>query len=328
MWLWVLGFVCAFIIVFGATSGAGKSSIRPGSVVGIVGRMGSGKSYFAVRMAYNLLKTGGADVASNFTMRLDQAGVKGEHTLLCGEDVWDQIATLQGKLNEDGRTRRPLVVIIDEAHNVAPASQSFKFPVAARWKLSMGRKFGIAVVWISQHEDRVNKTIRDLTNAIYVCNAWFDHLAFSAKGYEPEKMRRKDQHIDRKFYFFKSRIAAMYDTLEVLEIDDHLLDDQAQRAVAVGRAYNASRQAARSRGPERSEDRSGRASRRAAPKAAPKPVPASVGGGSREAEGQRSGALDAPDTASPVTLDPEPRQGLMAAGELITHRAPVPGLPF
>ena len=47
----------------GATGGTGK-------VVGIVGRMGSGKSYFAVRMAYKRMMAG-ANVRTNFTMKLD-----------------------------------------------------------------------------------------------------------------------------------------------------------------------------------------------------------------------------------------------------------------
>src|SRR4051812_41838090 len=163
-----------------------------GRVVGVVGRMGSGKSYFAVRMAYKRLMAG-CNVSSNFTMRgLPEGAGTWQHF-----KGWDDFAELEGEYVESkGRMvlRKPMVVFIDEAHLYAPSSQSLVFPQVARFKLSQARKFGLDVFWITQHEDRVNRTLKDLTNMIYVCNAWFDHLAFSAKGYEPERLRRKDQH--------------------------------------------------------------------------------------------------------------------------------------
>jgi hypothetical protein len=225
------------------------SELMAGKVVGVVGRMGSGKSYFAVRMAYRRLGRG-ENVCSNFTVNTERlrgrrrwwlpfTRVKttfGTWTPFYG---WEQIAELEN-----------CVVIVDEAHLYAPSSKSLQFPMVARWKLSMARKFGLDVYWISQHEDRVNRSIRDLTNLIYVCNAWFDHLAFSAKGYEPEKVRRKDQHVDRRFYFFSKYIASLYDTLEVLQVDEHLGDESIDRAHAIGNRYNDAR---RRRGGARDE---------------------------------------------------------------------------
>jgi KaiC/GvpD/RAD55 family RecA-like ATPase len=184
-----------------------------GRVVGVVGRMGSGKSYFAVRMAYRRLRSG-CRVVTNFSMRLPDE-LAANWSQFRG---WDQFADL-----EDA------IVIIDEAHLYAPSHLPLALPQVARWKLSQARKFGLDVYWISQHEDRVARILRDLTQYIYLCTAWFDHLIFTAKGFEPEKLRRKGKHgetmhLDRKVYFFRSSVANLYDTLQILEIDQYVDD--------------------------------------------------------------------------------------------------------
>jgi len=207
-----------------------------GRVVGIIGRMGSGKSYMAVRLAYKRLRKG-ADVCTNFTMKIPEGGAAGRWRHFSG---WEQFAELENA-----------VVIVDEAHLYASSSHSLQFPMVARWKLSQARKFGLDVYWISQHEDRVNRTLRDLTNLIYVCNAWFDHLAFTAKGYEPEYIRKKNRHVDRKFYFFSPKVAALYDTLEILDVDEHLADGMGQ-ARSIRTRYNARRNKAADATEERS----------------------------------------------------------------------------
>jgi len=215
-----------------ATKHGDKTS---GKVVGIVGRMGSGKSYFAVRMAWTRIQAG-ATVVTNFSMNLPP---ELQHRWI-RFDGWESMLHLED-----------CVVIIDEAHLWAPSSEHRNFPMIARWKMAQARKFGLDVYWISQHEDRVNRTLRDLTNMIYVCNSFFGGKYFSAKGYEPEKLRRKDQHIDRRGYRFDLAVAELYDTLEILELDEHVagMGDEVTRAI--GRARNERRQD----GPQRSEDR-------------------------------------------------------------------------
>jgi hypothetical protein len=231
-----------------------------GKVVGIVGRMGSGKSYMAVRMALGRLKRG-ANVVTNFSMDLADAdrvnacwkatrrvgwgsrlrrvskevdlprrrvrallGVRGSWRMFRG---WEQFAEL-----EDA------VVIIDECHLYAPSNKTVVFPDVARFKLSQARKFRLDVYWCSQHENRVNSVLKDLTNMIYICNSWYSGWWFSAKGYEPEKMRRKNQHLDRKGYRFDLGVAELYDTLEVLAADDHLVVGAMVRAHELADAHN------------------------------------------------------------------------------------------
>jgi hypothetical protein len=215
---------------------SGGASTGGGRVVGIVGRMGSGKSYFGVRMAWKRIRAG-ANVVTNFTMKFDKP-----HEGRCPKKCtckyrakwsyfqgWEQFAYL-----EDA------VVIIDECHLWAPSNRPWDFPTVAKWKLSMARKFKLDLYWISQHEDRVSRIIRDLTNMLYLCAAWANGAAFTAKGYEPEYFRRKNKQLDRKFYLFNAKIANLYDTLEVLETDEsiHKNDPLMLQGLAIAKVYN------------------------------------------------------------------------------------------
>lgn len=215
---------------------SGGAATGGGRVVGIVGRMGSGKSYFGVRMAWKRIRAG-ANVVTNFSMHFDE-----KHDGKCPRKCtckyrrkwskfqgWEQFAYL-----EDA------VVIIDECHLWAPSNRPWDFPTVAKWKLSMARKFKLDLYWISQHEDRVSRIIRDLTNMLYLCSSWANGAAFTAKGYEPEYFRRKNKHLDRKSYLFRAKIANLYDTLEVLETDEsiHRNDPLMLQGLAVAKAYN------------------------------------------------------------------------------------------
>jgi hypothetical protein len=115
--------------------------------------------------------------------------------------------------------------------------------MVARWKLAQARKFGLDVYWISQHENRVNSVLRDLTHMIYVCQAYMGGKYFVAFGYEPECVRKKGEHIDRLAYKRNDTIANLYDTLEILDADEHLVDgdEGMKRAGKLGADYNAQR---------------------------------------------------------------------------------------
>jgi hypothetical protein len=226
-----------------------------GKVMGIVGRMGSGKSYMACRIALKRLKHG-ANVITNFSMNLDDApainalrlagkrpsavsktlgipikkvrvlwGVTGEWSQFRG---WEQFAEFDDA-----------VVIIDEAHLYAPSNKTLVFPDVARFKMSQARKFRLDVIWLTQHENRVNTVLRDQTNLIFVCRSWMSGAWFSALGYEPEKLRRHGQHLERIGYRFNLAVAQLYNTLEILAADDHLIDGAMIRATEVATAYNA-----------------------------------------------------------------------------------------
>ena len=177
-----------------------------GKVVGIVGRMGSGKSYLAVRLAQERLRRG-IDVHSNFTMKPkpEWGGVWYPFT------GWGQFADISDA-----------VVIIDEAHLYAPSYKHQQFPDVARQALAFARKRGLDVYWISQNEDRVNRTLRDLTNFIGVCSRGF-RGRFIVRWYLPEEVRRKGEHYDKLSYRYDESIGALYDTTEIVDFDDHLV---------------------------------------------------------------------------------------------------------
>lgn len=199
-----------------------------GRVVGIVGRMGSGKSYFAVRMAYSRMKAG-ATVYSNFSMRLGPT-----HDEPCGQrcvssgrcrckrhcpcqmasrwhrfEGWEQFVTITDA-----------VVIIDEVDLYAPSHDPRSIPDYVRFKLKMARKHRLDIYWIAQHESRVHRMLRDvLTNEIRTCQSWFGGLYFSAKTWDPSSIRRRRKHTGRSGYFMRKRIANLYDTLETIRGD-------------------------------------------------------------------------------------------------------------
>jgi len=232
-----------------------------GKVMGIVGRMGSGKSYMACRIALRRLKQG-ANVITNFSMNGlepagDAAAVNGfralgwnprqvaahlELPLKKVKVLWGVTGTWkQFRGWEQFAEFDDAVVIIDEAHLYAPSNKTLVFPDVARFKMSQAREFRLDVIWLTQHENRVNTVLRDQTNLIFVCRSWMSGAWFSALGYEPEKLRRHGQHLERIGYRFNLAVAQLYNTLEILDADDHLIDGSASmgRATDVARAYNA-----------------------------------------------------------------------------------------
>jgi hypothetical protein len=226
----------------GATGGTGK-------VVGVVGRMGSGKTLFAVRLAHRRMSRG-ANVRTNFTMHLTNlhpdrpCPPKCEESGRCSCErprrIWNQAGTkryrsrclcqMRAKWSqwhgwEELVGLRNAVVIVDEAHIMAPSLNPHAIPEAAKWALSMARKHRVDLYWISQHEDRVTKALRDLTNVLYHCTAWYGAKVFLAKGYEPERMRKKNEHLERIYHTLRMRTADLYDTLEVMRPDEAVSRD-------------------------------------------------------------------------------------------------------
>lgn len=206
-----------------------------GQVTGIVGRMGSGKSYMAVRMAERRMRTG-SRVVTNFSMKL--VCPDGKHRRRhCPCKLAEQWRQWHGW--EDFIGLEDAVVIIDEAHLMAPSLDPRCIPEVAKWKLSMARKYKLDLYWITQHEDRVTRTLRDLTNEIYVCSAWFGGLVFAAKGYEASQVRKGGRHAVRKMYRFKLATARLYDTLEIMAPDRMVDRDGTMRLAPVRRAGKA-----------------------------------------------------------------------------------------
>jgi ABC-type dipeptide/oligopeptide/nickel transport system ATPase component len=203
----IVGFMVVAYLVLTVWQVSARSSTS-GQVTGIVGRMGSGKSYTAVRIALDRLGRG-VDVASNFKIDTEALGLKGKWIPFTG---WDQFATLKN-----------CVVIVDEAHLYAPSSAHLHFPMVAKRALAFARKNGLDVFWISQHEDRVNRSLKDLTSTMMLVESYFSGKMFVLKGWEPEDFRKAKKHLTRRMYLRKKAIMSAYDTTELVEVDEYAL---------------------------------------------------------------------------------------------------------
>lgn len=216
-------------LVLIAANRAMSGDSQRGRVVGIVGRMGSGKSYFAVRMAYSRMKRG-ATIYTNFSMNLDPthsepcpANCVRRKRCKCARgcpcqmaarwhrfEGWDQFLHISNA-----------VVIIDEADLYAPSHDPRCISDAVRWKLKMCRKHKIDLYWIAQGHMKVSSLLRNvLTNEIRVCTSWFGGKYFTAKTYQPEHVGRDKKHTSRSGYRLNRRIAGLYDTLETIRGDE------------------------------------------------------------------------------------------------------------
>lgn len=263
--------IALFIVLVIASKSSSVATGGSGKVVGVIGKMGSGKTVFAVRMAYRRMLRG-ANVRTNFTMNFPihhtspcppkcdkkrrcvcarkkimktSDGVKYKAPCFC--QVKKRWALFHGWM--ELAALKDAVVIVDEAHLMAPSHDYHAIPEIARWKMSMARKFRLDVYWISQNEKKVSASLRNDTNTIYVCKSWLQGwgragapMIFSAKGYEAEKLNRRDQHSDRKAYFFRLLVGELYDSLEVMRSDELVgRDGTMKMADAITVDYNADR---------------------------------------------------------------------------------------
>lgn len=225
----------------------GGDSCR-GRVVGIIGKMGSGKSYFAVRMAYRRMVKGAA-IYSNFSMHLDplhpepcpeKCETKGR--CKCVRHCPCQMAKRWTKFTdwEQFLGISHAVVIIDEADLLAPAHDNKCISDAVRWKLKMCRKHKIDLYWIAQDHSQVSRLLRSvLTNEIRVCESWFGGYYFSAKTYPPKLVGRKGKHTSRSGFALNKRIAGLYDTLETIKGDSSIGDGTMAKANALADSFEA-----------------------------------------------------------------------------------------
>jgi len=187
--------------------------VPTGQVIGVVGRMGAGKSVFATRYALRVLASG-VDVAANYTIEVPE-GLPGRFIPFSG---WNDIADLHD-----------CVLIIDEAHLYAPSHQHRNFPMIARTSLAFARKRNMDVVWCSQHEDRVNRTLRDLTTSMVLCRRLRPGV-HSAEWFEPENFRKPGESFLRERFRLDPAVRAAFSTSEVIAVDEYALQGDASAA--------------------------------------------------------------------------------------------------
>lgn len=187
------------------------------AIEGLIGRPGSGKTYEATRRVL--------EAADRDRLVFTNYAVTHPNVFLFGPD---QLMDLP-----------PGLVVIDEAHLWFPARGALKLPMSWLAGMSQTRKKGWDLLWVAQHETRIDRVVRDVTSWMHLCNAWFSHnghpMFFTHRTWEPEYFRRDKKVMGRGAHRFRHRVAQAYDTFESVTQADHTVDAKDPYARAAGK---------------------------------------------------------------------------------------------
>lgn len=170
-------------------------------IEGVVGFPGSGKTYYALDRALKAMKKG-YTVYSNF-------GITGSE-LITPKTMFD--------------VAPKSLVILDEAQLWFGSRNWRDFGDEYMQFFSQTRKIDITLLWISQVEGSVDKTIRDRTHLAHKMEAFgkgiFGHpIAFRATTYSGAVNVDKDKfEMYKSWLRFKKEVANAYDTNEILQM--------------------------------------------------------------------------------------------------------------
>lgn len=175
-------------------------------IEGYIGLPGSGKTYTIVKRALQEAKT--RPVFTNFPIE--------------GENIFSYT-------DEDLLNLPPGVIIMDEAHLYMPARGSLRLPMSWLALFSQTRKRGWDLLWSTQHENRVDRVLRDVTNWMWLCEAskwpWDPRGTtryFKARCYSPEGFRSEKGFMYSNYHRFRQDVADRYDTFGQVNEAAHL----------------------------------------------------------------------------------------------------------
>lgn len=186
-------------------------------IEGHIGKRGSGKSYMLTKRVLKKWKKYEAVYANyqidvpNFVPLLDPSQLIG--------------------LRASG-PRKQILIVIDEAHIWFPSRQSMKLPISMMSLLSQSRHYGWVIWWAAQHEMRVDKALRDITDWMWLCRSYCKGLCIDpnrpvfmfAKVYEPENFRKPKKHEYWVLSLFRSKVAHAYSTNDSVASSSHLAE--------------------------------------------------------------------------------------------------------
>lgn len=180
-------------------------------IEGYIGRPGSGKTYALTRRLLRIADKG-RPVYANYHIEHENVHV------FEPADLMDL---------------PPGVVALDEAHLYFPARGSLKLPMSWLAMMSQTRKRGWDILWTAQHENRIDRVVRDITNLMWHCQAWGlsreKPSLFIARAYEPEDFRKTGKVLNRWIGRFDQKVADAYDTFEQITEADHLRERDVYR---------------------------------------------------------------------------------------------------
>jgi len=181
-------------------------------IIGIIGKMGSGKTLTMVYLAYAIAQSG-KRLKTNFNVSF-------EHTKITKQDIINYGKGIREDISDT-------LICLDEVQTLLDCRTSNKNRVVTYFIL-MTRKSGIDMMYTSQQFFNVEKRLRENTDLILEC-----HPVYDAKRQEGKKILRYidvsviDYHgrdtfrLIRKFKITPCQdLYKLYDTYQIINYDD------------------------------------------------------------------------------------------------------------
>lgn len=188
-------------------------------VTAYVGLHGSGKTYHLAEVGLDASRQG-RKVYNNFGLE-----VPGAIPVL----TWGDVLAVR-----DG------VLLIDEMGVLAPARAWAKFPPALTLVWTQARKMGLDIHYSTQSLDYVDKYIREVTGAVVACSAWGfggEVKLFSRRRYHGWEYGKSKARSQWGFRRPKPDVYGAYDTMRMIDLAVHLLDEQIAAIKGLNRGY-------------------------------------------------------------------------------------------
>lgn len=164
-------------------------------VEGIVGLPGSGKTYWLSQIGLEAIKKN-RPVYANYKLK--------------GANYYTDLKQVMEV--EKG------VILIDEINLICPSRWWDRFPPKLAYWWSQTRKMELDVYWTSQHQDRVDKIVKEITNYIWEMRK----LPFNfriANCYLPEQIgKAKRERFGTKFFWLNKKVWENFNTYERIEV--------------------------------------------------------------------------------------------------------------
>lgn len=174
-------------------------------IIGIIGKMGSGKTLFTSILA-NKAFDSGCSIYANY-------GLKFEHKTLNMNDILTMSGDLQNAM-----------ICIDEIHLFMDSRQSMsKRSRIISYFITQSRKRNLVLIYTTQNAHQVDKRLRSNTDYIIQC----DNLTPGAKSDVIIRVNIHDtDNNSRVFAFRGDPYFCLYDTHQIIDFTQHMKDEK------------------------------------------------------------------------------------------------------
>lgn len=165
-------------------------------VIGLVGLPGAGKTYKITQIALEAMKKG-RKVYANYKIE--------------GATRYQDLTKIAREVEEG-------VILIDEINLVCPSRYWDNFPPELAYFWSQTRKLKLDIYWTAQHQDRVDKIVREITNWIWKINSLPFGFRIMTK-YLPEQIGKTKREVwGRQIFRINKKIFSKYNTYERIQV--------------------------------------------------------------------------------------------------------------